>query len=72
MQGAIDRAGREASTIKFQTNHQNSTLTDLFQRFIKTVLLGLEYGSFVGTGHLQCEKPWFSSLEYFLILRDQK
>lgn len=46
MQGAIDRAGGEASTIKFQTNHQNSTLTDLFQRFTKTALLGLEYGSF--------------------------
>lgn len=42
MEGAIDWAGGETSAIKFQTNHQNSTLTELFQRLIKTPVLDLE------------------------------
>lgn len=48
MEGAIDWAGGETNTIKFQTNHQNSTLIELFQRFIKTPLLGCELREFLG------------------------
>lgn len=71
MEGAIDWTGGEASAIKIQTNNQNSTLTELFQRLIKSPLLDVEEGSvWVYEGdHRQCEKLWFSNLEYFLTLK---